>query len=99
MTTNIFIALYVVSAILMIMVTQLTRKMFSRTIGYHTGCITKRPAICNGVRCVLILLALIPIANMVALPFTIGFIVADYVDGNIEFNGGNDNKLLKWWRK
>ena len=78
------ILLYGIPAILMILVTQFTRHTFVKKTwdgGY---------AICNGVRWVLILLALIPIANIVALLFEICFILAAYVENEIRLKNGNN---------
>lgn len=56
-------------------------------------------AICNGVRWVLILVACIPIINILAL-YTESCIIAYQIkEEEIQVRGGDESKFLKWWRK
>lgn len=85
------ILFYVIPALLMILVTQLARHVFSKRY-------SEKHAICNGARWLLILLALVPIVNMIALILECAVLMSSYTVGEIQLKS-DDNKFLRWWRK
>lgn len=81
---------YVIPAVLMILATQLTRKMFTKYDGSQS--------ICNGTRWVLILVALTPIVNIIALVVECSIIACNIAEDEYDIKD-EYYKLVKWWRK